>query len=80
MCICYKIDLIRGYHQIPVHLDDVCKTAISTHLRLYEFTRMPFGLQNTSQTFQRLMDSIVGGLEEVFVYLSDVLMVSLLVT
>ena len=37
---------------------------------------MPFGLRNTGQTFQRLMDDILCGLPFVFVYLDDVLIAS----
>ena len=71
-----KIDLIRGYHQIPVAKQDVHKTAVITSFGLYKFLGTPFRLKNPAQAFQRLMDSVCRGLEFVFVYLDDILVAS----
>jgi len=67
-----KIDLVRGYHQIPVAKDDIPKIAFG----LFEYLRMPFGLKNAGQAFQRLMDTVCRGLDNVYVYLDDILIAS----
>lgn len=38
-----KVDLVRGYHQVPVQPLDIPETALITSFRLFEFLRMPFG-------------------------------------
>lgn len=71
-----RIDLIRAFYQIPVAEEDVPKTAVITPFGLFEFLRMPFGLYNAPQTFQRFIDDVLRGLPFAYAYLDDVLIAS----
>ena len=76
MTVFSKLDLRKGYYQVPVAEEDVQKTAIITPFGLYEFLRMPFGLRNAGQSFQRFMDQIMEGIQNIFVYMDDILVAS----
>jgi hypothetical protein len=46
---------------------------VITPFGLWKFLRMPFGLRNAGQSFQRFMDEVLSGLDFAFCYLDDIL-------
>ena len=66
-------NLMSGYWQVMMDPADREKTAFITRHGTYEFNVMPFGLCNTSTTFQRLMNQIYKRIayKYVVVYLDD---------
>ena len=69
------LDLKSGYWQVEVAQEDRAKTAFTTQEGLFEFNVMPFGLCKAPATFQRLMDSVLAGLQwsTCLVYLDDII-------
>ena len=77
-CYFSMLDLAQGYHQVPMHPDSVSKTAFITPDGHYEFLRVPFGLANAPAVFQRVIDKMLGGMqnESVLAYMDDLLVPS----
>ena len=68
-----KIDLNKGFHQIPIEPVDIPKTAFCSPWGKYEFCVMPFGLRNGPAVFQRLMDWILhSDIDMSQVYIDDI--------
>ena len=72
-----KMDLSKGFYQVPLAEEDREKTAFVTTGGKFEFTQRPFGLRNAPATFQRLVDVVLGGLEAFAApYIDDIIIFS----
>lgn len=69
------LGLKSGYWQVALHPEDKEKTAFTAGNGLWHFNVMPFGLCNAPATFERLMDTVLRGLnwKICLVYLDDVI-------
>ena len=67
-------DLRSAYHQIKIVESDCKFTAFEANGRLYEFTRIPFGVKNGVAAFQRVISEFIEreNLKDVFPYLDNV--------
>lgn len=61
---------------MPLAAEDRPKTAVITPFGLFEFNVMTFGLRNAAQTFQRLIDTALRGLNFCHPYIDDILIAS----
>ena len=69
------LDLNSGYWQVEVDKQDRQKTAFSSRSGLFEFKVMPIGLCNAPATFERLMETVLAGLnwKICLIYLDDII-------
>ena len=73
-----SLDLKSGYYNIHIREEDRYKTAFVYKDRLFEWTRMPFGLCNAPSTFSRAMRMVFHKQMGKFVscYIDDILVYS----
>ena len=73
-----SLDLIWGYHQVPLTEDAKLRTAfITPHMSPshWQYIYMPFGLRDAPATFQRLVDKMLTSVQYDYVmaYLDDII-------
>ena len=61
-----KIDLRKGYWQVPMHHGDMAKTTVITPFGLYKILVMTFSLCNIGSSSQCMMDRVICSLSFVF--------------
>ncbi|MGH2623852.1 MAG: reverse transcriptase family protein, partial [Sphingobacterium sp.] len=66
------LDLNWGFWNLPLHPDSREFTAIITPKGLFEFLVLPFGIRNSPSEFQRMMDSALEGIQNLVVYIDDI--------
>ena len=72
-----KIDLSRGYWQVPLDPESIPVSAFVTPFGHFQWRYMPFGLRNAPATFQRLVWKVLHGLESFTgAYLDDIIIFS----
>lgn len=68
-----RLDLSKGYWQVPLTHSARPLTAFQTPLGLFQFTKMPFGLVTAPATFCRLMRDVLQNVSNVDNFIDDIL-------
>ncbi|XP_062599512.1 uncharacterized protein LOC134261046 [Saccostrea cucullata] len=68
-----RIDLSKGYWQVPLTSSAKPKTAFQTSKGLFQFRVMPFGLVTAPATFSRLMRKLLYGMSNIDNFIDDII-------
>ena len=68
-----RLDLANAYQQMPLEEGSRDMVTVHTHRGLYRFLRLPFGVASAPAIFQQAMEQVLAGLDQVVVYLDDIL-------
>ena len=68
-----RLDLTKGYWQVPMSDSSKKLTAFSTPLGLFQFRTMPFGLVNAPAVFSRLMRKLLDNMDNIDNFIDDIL-------
>ena len=62
-----KLDLFKAFHLIPLTPSSSAKTATITPWGLFVYKRLAMGLRNSCQSFQRLVEWVLAGIDNCLV-------------
>ena len=68
-----KLDLTQAYQQLKLDKQSQKYVVINTHKGLFRYTRLPFGVSSAPGIFQKVMETMLGNIPGVVVYLDDIL-------
>ena len=68
-----KLDLNAGYHQLKLDESSRYITTFSTHLGLFRYKRLNFGISCASEIFQNTIADVLGGIPGVINVSDDIL-------
>ena len=68
-----KLDMSQAYQQLVLEEDSRKYVVINTHRGLFRYNCLPFGISSAPGIFQRVMESLLSGIQGVVVYIDDVL-------
>ena len=68
-----KLDMTKGYWQVPMAEESKDLTAFVTPDAQYRFLYMPFGMVNSGAVFNRLVRKLFGGMKQVVHFIDDIL-------
>ena len=67
------LDIRQAYLHIPINQNDRELLTISTHRGLYRFTRLPYGISSAPAIWQRTIESILGDLPNIGIFMDDII-------
>ena len=68
-----KLDLKNAYQQLLIDDESLPYVTINTHRGLYRYKRLPFGIASSPAIFQKTIDMILQGLDNVAAVQDDIL-------
>lgn len=70
------LDLRKAFYQLEIHPDSIHKLGLNTHIGVFNYTRVPFGLKNSPYLLTTFLREILGFIPNIFVYMDDIILFS----